>query len=141
MSVSVTCTIDDIVAKNVRKFRFAKTLENPSAYLIKIDRKKFLIEEDELFENIAFEDLVEEIPDDSPRYIVLSFKFEHQDGRLSYPLVFIYYTPDGCSTELNMLYASNQPYFQQKTDLGKVLELRDKEDLTFEWLKERLNLV
>ncbi|KAK9768876.1 hypothetical protein K7432_000106 [Basidiobolus ranarum] len=140
MSVSVTCSIDESVLKNVRKFRFAKTLENPSAYLIKIDRKKFLIEEDELFENIPLEDLIEEIPDDSPRYIVLSFKFEHLDGRLSYPLIFIYYTPVGCSTELSMLYASNQPYFQQKTDLGKVLELRDKEDLTLEWLKEALNL-
>lgn len=38
------------------------------------------------------------------RYIVYSYKFTHKDGRSSFPLVFLYYTPPS-STQLSMLYA------------------------------------
>ena len=31
----------------------------------------------------------------APSYVVLSYKYEQKDGRISYPLLFIYYSPDG----------------------------------------------
>ena len=29
------------------------------------------------------------------RYIVYSYRYEQKDGRVSYPLIFIYYSPNG----------------------------------------------
>lgn len=57
-----------------------------------------MIEEDEAFDNdISVEDLAEELPDTSPRYVVYSYKYTHKDGRVSYPLIFIYYCPSSAS--------------------------------------------
>ena len=39
---------------------------------------------------------------------VYSFPFTHQDGRVSYPMVFIFSSPPGGSVELNMMYAGSK---------------------------------
>jgi hypothetical protein len=63
---------------------------------------------------------------------------KHDDGRKSYPLVFLYYSPKGVKPELNMLYASAKTYFQNKVGLGKVFDLQDAEGLTDDWLRAKL---
>ncbi|KAJ3344053.1 calpain 7 [Gonapodya sp. JEL0774] len=45
-------------------------------------------------EETSLEDLADELPENTPRYIILSYKLTHKEGRVSYPLVFIYYNPD-----------------------------------------------
>ncbi|CAG8449222.1 17967_t:CDS:2 [Rhizophagus irregularis] len=94
--------------------------------------------EDEQYDNISLEELIEELPENSPRYIVLSYELLHDDGRKSYPLILIYYSPVTTNPETNMLYASAKTYFQQKADLNKVFDIRDTETLTDEWLKSKL---
>ena len=39
------------------------------------------------------EELKESLPDHQPRFIVYTFKLSHSDGRSSYPLCFIFYSP------------------------------------------------
>ncbi len=36
-----------------------------------------------------------ELPEFSPRFIAYSYCHTHDDGRVSYPLVFIHYCPSG----------------------------------------------
>ena len=36
-----------------------------------------------------------ELPEFNPRYIAFSYCHTHDDGRVSYPLIFIYYCPSG----------------------------------------------
>lgn len=43
----------------------------------------------------SFNQMAEELPEFSPRYIVFSYCHAHGDGRVSYPLMFIYYCPSG----------------------------------------------
>ncbi|RIA88045.1 hypothetical protein C1645_695479, partial [Glomus cerebriforme] len=105
---------------------------------VKIDREKLLVVEDEQYDNISLEELVEELPETSPRYIVLSYELLHNDGRKSYPLILIYYSPVTTNPETNMLYASAKIYFQQKADLNKVFDIQESETLTDEWLKVSL---
>ncbi|KAG0317352.1 hypothetical protein BGZ97_005514 [Linnemannia gamsii] len=104
----------------------------------KIDKNKLLIVEDEDEDNLSVEDLAELLPENTPRYIVLSYELKHDDGRKSYPLVFLYYSPKGVKPELNMLYASAKTYFQNKVGLGKVFDLQDAEGLTDDWLRAKL---
>ncbi|CAB4427387.1 unnamed protein product [Rhizophagus irregularis] len=126
------------VLEKLRKFRFSKSSKGSAAFVLKIDREKLLVMEDEQYDNISLEELIEELPENSPRYIVLSYELLHDDGRKSYPLILIYYSPVTTNPETNMLYASAKTYFQQKADLNKVFDIRDTETLTDEWLKSKL---
>ncbi|CAG8454209.1 9414_t:CDS:10 [Paraglomus occultum] len=134
-----TCDIDPEVLQKLRKFRFSKRSQKGSAaFVLKIDRERLCIVEDQVYDEITLEDLVEELPETSPRYIVLSYELTHNDGRKSYPLVLIYYSPVSTKPELHMLYASAKTYFQQRADVNKVFDIREAEALSDEWLQKKL---
>lgn len=59
------------------------------------------------------------------------------DDRVSYPLVFIYYAPEA-SAKLNMMYASTKTRLAKALELNKEFEIRDKTELTEEWLNKKL---
>ncbi|KAF8967394.1 hypothetical protein BGZ46_000186 [Entomortierella lignicola] len=136
--MATTCDIDPKLIEKIEAFRFAKRSQGNAALICKIDRQKLLIEEEEDEDSLTMEELAELLPDNSPRYVVLSFELKHDDGRLSYPLVFLYYSPSGVKPELNMLYASAKTYFQNKVSLGKVFDIQDSETLTEEWMRSQL---
>ncbi|KAI3367148.1 hypothetical protein L3Q82_008207 [Scortum barcoo] len=71
-------------------------------------------------------------------FIVYSYKYQHDDGRVSYPLCFIFSSPVGCRPEQQMMYAGSKNKLVQTAELSKVFEIRNTEDLTEEWLREKL---
>jgi hypothetical protein len=42
---------------------------------------------DQLLEETELDDVVEELPDATPRFVVISFELNHDDGRKNYPLI------------------------------------------------------
>ena len=64
---------------------------------------------------------------------------EHADGRVSFPMCFIFYTPRDIQMELQVLYAGMKLVLQREAELTKVFEVRELEELTEEWLKEKLS--
>ncbi|KAI9479031.1 hypothetical protein H4R22_003661 [Coemansia sp. RSA 1290] len=136
---SVTCTISKDVLDDVKKCRLDDPNANMLAYIAKIDTDKKAVVKDAQFNNIAFEDLAEELPENEPRYVVLSYRQTHKDGRVSYPLVFIYYLPTTAKPVHRMLYASTQPLFSKETRLSDPYLLIESEDLSQEWLEGHLN--
>ncbi|KAK3816796.1 MAG: glia maturation factor gamma-like protein [Linnemannia elongata] len=136
--MSQTCDIDPALLEKLEAFRFAKRSQGNAALICKIDSKELMILEDHDEKNVLIEDLADLLPENTPRYVVLSYELKHDDGRQSYPLVFLYYSPSGVRPELNMLYASAKTYFQNKVGLGKVFDLQDAEDLTDGWLRAKL---
>jgi hypothetical protein len=60
---------------------------------VKLDKENFTVQKDGSFENISLEELAEELPDNSPRYVVFSYHYRHPDGRTSFPLIFFYWSP------------------------------------------------
>ncbi len=88
------------------------------------------MEEDQAFDDISLEDLVEglshsltcatcysfqnvaELPENAPRYVLLSYELSHSDGRVSYPLVLINWAPTTAETGLLTLHASALIAFQ-----------------------------
>lgn len=91
------------------------------------------------FQDIQIEELQDTIPSHEPRYIVYSYKMQHTDGRISYPMCFIFYTPRGIQMELQVLYASMKLVLQKEADLTRCYEVRELEELTEDWLKEKLS--
>ncbi|CAM4615090.1 unnamed protein product [Lepidochelys kempii] len=150
----VVCDVDPALKEKLRKFRFRKETNN-AAILMKIDKERQLVVLEEEFQDISPEELKSELPERQPRYpsalsreaaasltgatfVVYSYKYVHDDGRISYPLCFIFSSPVGCKPEQQMMYAGSKNRLVQAAELTKVFEIRTTEDLTEEWLRERL---
>jgi len=48
-----------------------------------------------LYKDCSVEEIRDELPECQPRFIVYSYCYEHDDGRKSYPLCFIFVSPQG----------------------------------------------
>ncbi|KAB5515273.1 hypothetical protein PHYPO_G00250310 [Pangasianodon hypophthalmus] len=107
----VVCEVDGDLVKKLREFRFRKETSN-AAIIMKIDKDRQLV--------------------------VLDEEYEHDDGRVSYPLCFIFSSPVGCKPEQQMMYAGSKNKLVHTVELTKVFEIRNTEDLTEEWLREKL---
>lgn len=131
------CDVGCEIKEKLKKFRFRKE-KNVAALLLKIDPKSQTVTVEEEYEDTSVEELQAELPEHQPRFLVLSYVRNHGDGRVSYPLCFIYICPSGCKTELSMMYAGTRNSLQQELGLTKDFELRSTEDFTQEWLDEKL---
>jgi len=124
--MSHTVDIPQELKDSIRKFRFTRHKGN-AALVVKINKQKLIMEEVERFDDVSLEDLAEELPEASPRYVVLSYNLVHNDGRTSSPLVLINWAP-ACETSLLTLHASALIDFQNTVDISKVVEVRDGAD-------------
>ncbi|KAH8106788.1 maturation factor, partial [Cristinia sonorae] len=136
---SHTVDIPQELKTALRKFRFARRNAGSAAIVVKINKQKLIMEEVEQFDNISIDDLAEELPENAPRYIVLSYELNHDDGRKSFPLVLINWAPTSSEMSLLTLHASAFLDFQATADVGKVIEVRDgAEGLTKEAIDAKL---
>ena len=118
-----------------------------------IDKNTLEIKQDE--EKTVYKDLQdigEDLPDHSPRFILLSYPLTlvrndgHLDGsnrglsgyfadigqpsgRLSVPYVLLYYMPATCNAESRMLYAGAKELMRNTAEVGKVMEIDSADDL------------
>ncbi|PVV03317.1 hypothetical protein BB560_002205, partial [Smittium megazygosporum] len=135
---STVCKIDKAVLDGVRKSYSAKIGDNFNVFIAKIDKKDLLVVPEETLSDATLEDVIDSLPEDSPRYLTLSFKWVNHEGRTTYPLAFIYYCPPTSPPTDMMLYASTQPALQTSLNTDKAYHLQDSEDLTQEWLNQHL---
>uniref|UniRef100_A0A3P8VGV2 Glia maturation factor n=1 Tax=Cynoglossus semilaevis TaxID=244447 RepID=A0A3P8VGV2_CYNSE len=135
-------TMDEDLVKKLKAFRFRKETNN-AAIIMKIHNEKQLVILEEEHEDISPDELKDELfrRDFSLApltFVVYSYKYQHDDGRVSYPLCFIFSSPVGCKPEQQMMYAGSKNKLVQTVQLTKVFEIRNTEDLTEEWLREKL---
>ncbi|KAG6836784.1 hypothetical protein H0H93_003205 [Arthromyces matolae] len=139
MSGTATVDIPQSIKDSLRKFRFARRSSGSAALIIKINKSKLVLEEVEQFDEISIEELAEELPENSPRYVVLSYELSHKDGRKSFPLVLINWAPSTSEISLLTLHASALLNFQTTADVSKIIEIRDgPEGLTKEVIDTKL---
>ncbi|KAF3818175.1 hypothetical protein GH733_012483 [Mirounga leonina] len=110
----VVCEVDPELKEKLRKFRFRKETDN-AAIIMKVDKDRQMV-------------VLEE-----------EFQYVHEDGRVSYPLCFIFSSPVGCKPEQQMMYAGSKNRLVQTAELTKVFEIRTTDDLTEAWLQEKLS--
>ncbi|KAF8519475.1 hypothetical protein BU17DRAFT_47642, partial [Hysterangium stoloniferum] len=122
---SQTVDIPQTLKDALRKFRFARRSSGSAAMVVKIKKAELIMEEVEQFDSISPEELAEELPENSPRYVLLSYELEHSDGRKSYPLVLINWAPTSSEIGLLTLHASALLNFQNTADVAKIIEVRD----------------
>ncbi|EDV20234.1 uncharacterized protein TRIADDRAFT_61212 [Trichoplax adhaerens] len=132
------CDIGDDLKKKLRKFRFRQETNN-AAILLKIDAESREIVWDEEYEDVTLDDLQSELAEHLPRYILYCYCHEHQDGRKSYPLCLIFYSPQGSKPEIQMMYAGSKNNLVKTVEVSKVFEIRSLDELTDEWVKSKLS--
>ncbi|KAK0197022.1 hypothetical protein F5146DRAFT_1013752, partial [Armillaria mellea] len=108
--MSQTVDIPQSIKDTLRKFRFARRNEGHAALVIKINKATLTMEE---------------LPENSPRYVVLSYELNHSDGRKSFPLVLVNWAPTSSEIGLLTLHASAFINFQNTAGVSKVVEVRD----------------
>ncbi|CAO1627491.1 unnamed protein product [Parajaminaea phylloscopi] len=125
MSSSSTVDIPPPLLSKLESFRMAKREAASAAIVIKIDKAKLVMEIEDEFDNISLEDLEEELPENTPRYIVLSYRLAHSDGRVSFPLALVFWAPQTSSMEMSTLYTSAVSALSVKADVGRVVDMRE----------------
>ncbi|KAF2238908.1 glia maturation factor beta [Viridothelium virens] len=121
----------------LRKFRLGTSrAKDPQAVIYSIDKKtlEILQSDDETYTSLPT--LADELPDHSPRFILLSHPVTLASGRLSVPYVMLYYLPVTCNSELRMLYAGAKELMRNTAEVGRIIEIESAEDL--EGLEEKL---
>jgi len=136
--MSHTVDIPKEVKDALRKFRFRRN-EGTAALVIKINKAKLIMEVAEELDDLSIEEIAEELPENSPRFVLLSYEFVHSDGRKSSPLILINWAPTSSEIGMLTLHASAFLDFQTTADVSKVIEVRDgPEGLTKEIVDAKL---
>ncbi|KER00155.1 hypothetical protein AUEXF2481DRAFT_75282 [Aureobasidium subglaciale EXF-2481] len=94
-----------------------------------IDKKTLEISkaDDEVYTDLST--LGEELPDHSPRFILLSYPLTMTSGRLSVPYVMLYYLPVTCNSELKMVYAGAKELMRNQAEVTRIIEIDSAEEL------------
>ncbi|TQN72217.1 Actin-depolymerizing factor gmf1 [Colletotrichum shisoi] len=116
---------------HLRKFRLGTSRSNaPQAVIYYIDKTTHEIRQDD--DKVVYKSLDEisdDLPDHSPRFVLLSYPLTLPSGRLSVPYVLIYYLPITCNNEIRMLYAGAKELMRNTSEVGRVIDIQDAEDL------------
>jgi hypothetical protein len=72
---------------------------------------------DDVLEGTTWEEIQEEMSETQPRFVFIICPVEHKDDRKSYPVCQIYYSPEGCPTETNMLYSRMKVPIEKKYNI------------------------
>ncbi|KAI4106776.1 MAG: hypothetical protein L6R37_001978 [Teloschistes peruensis] len=121
----------------LRKFRLGTSrAKDPQAVVYQIDKHSLEIAQVDDDTYTTMQALADELPDHSPRFILLSYPLNLPSGRLSVPYVLVYYLPVTCSTEVRMLYAGAKELMRNTAEVGRVIEIAEAEEL--ETIEEKL---
>lgn len=129
-------TFSNDTLQRLRKFRFLLGKgDSMEALVCSINKDTYEIvpEDDEV---TLMEELVDELPDNLPRFVVLLYPIKLSDGRLKVPLVLVYWIPPTCGQEQRMLYAGAVELVREKTGVAKVIKIDDEDD--FEDIESQL---
>merc|ERR1711967_106566 len=121
----------------LRKFRLGTSrAKDPQAVIYQIDKSTMEIKQvdETIYSNM--QELSDELPDNSPRYILLSYPLTMESGRLSVPYVMINYLPPTCSSEMRMLYAGAKELMRNQAEVNRIIEMDAAEEI--EEIEEKL---
>uniref|UniRef100_A0A0K0DTN0 ADF-H domain-containing protein n=1 Tax=Strongyloides stercoralis TaxID=6248 RepID=A0A0K0DTN0_STRER len=131
------CAIPEELKIRLRKFRFSKS-KNINALILKVNRESQKIFVEEELEDCDIDEIKNELPVQQPRFLLISYPMKLNDGRETFPMCLIYYSPDSCNPETQMLYAGTRNTLVSECELTKNFELRELDDFSNEWLESHL---
>ncbi|GLA60357.1 hypothetical protein AtubIFM55763_005288 [Aspergillus tubingensis] len=116
--------------EKLRKFRLGTSrAKDPQAIIYIIDNKTQEIrpEDGEVYSKM--EDVADELPESSPRFILLSYPLTLTSGRPSVPYVMLYYLPENCNPNQRMMYAGAVELMRNTAEVNRVIEVYEEDDI------------
>ncbi|PYI20403.1 glial factor naturation factor [Aspergillus violaceofuscus CBS 115571] len=130
MSESRLYSFSPETKEKLRKFRLGTSRANdPQAVIYIIDNKSQEIRPEDGEVYTKMEDLADELPETSPRFILLSYPLTLSSGRLTVPYVMLYYLPENCNPSLRMMYAGAVELMRNTAEVNRVIEVESEEDI------------
>ncbi|KAI9651618.1 MAG: hypothetical protein M1831_000578 [Alyxoria varia] len=127
---------------HLRKFRLGTSrAKDPQAVIYHIDKPTLSISPDPSHDHTtpftSLTDLSDALPDNTPRFILLSYPFTTSSNRPSTPYLLISYIPATSTSEMRMLYAGARELLKNEAGAGRVVECADEEEVegVGEWIK------
>ncbi|KAI1330987.1 GMF family protein [Xylariaceae sp. FL0255] len=116
--------------EQLKKFRMTTSkARGPQAVIYVIDKKTYEIRQDDATVYTSLNDIEDALPENSPRYILLSYPMTTSDGRMSVPYVMVYYLPKTCNAESRMMYAGAKELMRNTSETGRVIDIDTDEDI------------
>ncbi|KAJ5529192.1 Glia maturation factor beta [Penicillium freii] len=116
--------------EKLRKFRLGTSrAKDAQAIIYIIDAKSQEIrpQDDKVYSNM--EELADDLPESSPRFILLSHPMTTKDGRPSVPYVLLYWLPENCNPMQRMSYANAVELMRTSAQVNRVIEVEADEDI------------
>ncbi|KAK9466461.1 hypothetical protein V1512DRAFT_239542 [Lipomyces arxii] len=116
--------------KSLRDLRFKSArASTPQARIYEISKTDMSVktQDNELYTSL--EDIVDALPGNTPRYIVVSYPMITSDGRQKTPFVMVYYLPVTATQQAKMMYASAVEIVRAKADVNRLIEIAEEEEL------------
>ncbi|GKZ23970.1 hypothetical protein AbraIFM66951_010222 [Aspergillus brasiliensis] len=131
MSESRLYSFSPETKEKLRKFRLGTSrAKDPQAIIYIIDNKSQEIRPEDGEVYTKMEDLADELPESSPRFILLSYPLTLASGRLTVPYVMLYYLPVNCNPNARMMYAGAVELMRNTAEVNRVIEVHEEENIT-----------
>ncbi|PWY85440.1 GMF family protein [Aspergillus vadensis CBS 113365] len=130
MSESRLYSFSPETKEKLRKFRLGTSrAKDPQAIIYIIDNKTQEIrpEDGEVYSKM--EDVADELPESSPRFILLSYPLTLASGRPTVPYVMLYYLPENCNPNQRMMYAGAVELMRNTAEVNRVIEVYEEDDI------------
>ncbi|KAL1900325.1 hypothetical protein Cpir12675_001009 [Ceratocystis pirilliformis] len=116
---------------HLRKFSLSTSRsKEPQAVIYLIDKNSYEIKQQDQTVYNSLEDISDALPDNSPRFVLLSYPLTlTDDGFKPVPYVLVYYLPATCNAGAKMMYAGAKELMRSTSNVGKVFDIEDAEDI------------
>ncbi|KAJ5120500.1 uncharacterized protein N7515_009888 [Penicillium bovifimosum] len=116
--------------EKLRKFRLGTSrAKDAQAVIYIIDAKTQEIRPQDDTVYTKMEDLADDLPESSPRFILLSYPLTTKDGRPSVPYVLLYWLPENCNPMQRMSYANAVELMRSSAQVNRVIEVESDDDI------------
>ncbi|KAL1973672.1 hypothetical protein VTN31DRAFT_6307 [Thermomyces dupontii] len=130
MSESRLYTFTPETKEKLRKFRLGTSrAKDPQGIIYVIDPKTKEIRPEDDTVHSSLQDIADELPDSSPRFVLLSYPFTLPSGRLTVPYVMLYYLPENCNPSSRMMYAGAVELMRNTAEVNRVIEVESESDV------------
>ncbi|KAL5357241.1 glial factor naturation factor [Aspergillus floccosus] len=130
MSESRLYTFSPETKEKLRKFRLGTSrAKDPQAIIYIIDKETQEIRPENGEVYTKMDDLADELPESSPRFILLSYPLTLASGRLTVPYVLLYYLPENCNPSMRMQYAGAVELMRNNAEVQRVIEVHEEDDI------------
>lgn len=131
----------DVSEECVTAFNRMKMVKDLRYIVYKIEGQRTVVVEKTAPLSATYDNLIEDIPNDEPRFAVIDFEGTNSDGIALQKLLFVHWCPDNAKVAPKMVYASTKENLKRRfVGIFKEIQASVKSELTHSSITSDLRL-